>query len=358
MSACAACLLRSWLLGRLASHLERVRSRLDDLLALPDLELIEAIGGGRRGAIFADARRLNTAELRAHSAAAGLELICACDPAYPRRLRDLDSPPAVLHVAGGLERFLEFAAAEPVAVVGARRASGYGIETARALGRGLAAARVPVISGMALGVDSAAHAGALEAGGPTVAILPGGVDRPYPSGKRALYRRIRADGAVVSELPPGASVCRWSFQARNRIIAALSAMTVVVEGRERSGGLITARYARDLERPLGAVPGRITSSLAAGPNGLLAAGAAVIRGPQDVLDVLFGTGVRLAADGGRQTLEPELRRVLEAVGDGHDTVASLARTGIAPDQGLAALSALELAGYVKRDPGGRYGVVP
>jgi DNA processing protein len=358
MSACPACLRRSWLLSRLASHLEPVRNRLDELLALADTDLIEAIGGGRRGEVFAQARGLDEAELRVRSTRAGLELICACDDAYPSRLRELESPPAVLHVAGGLERFLELVAGEPVAVVGARRASGYGLEAARALGRGLAAAGLTVVSGMALGIDSAAHAGTLEVGGPTVAVLPGGAERPYPPGKRALYRRIRADGAVVSELPPGAAVWRWSFQARNRIIAALSSMTVVVEGRERSGGLITAGYARDLGRHLSAVPGRISAPLAAGPNALLAAGAAVIRGPQDVLDALFGAGVRSARNRERAPLEPELERVLHAVGDGHDTVAALALAGVAPADGLAALSALELAGYLMREAGGRYVAVP
>jgi DNA processing protein len=358
MSACAACLLRSWLLGRLGSHLERVRNRLDELLALSDLELIEAIGGRRRSAVFAEAGQLNTAELRARSAAAGLELICACDPAYPSRLRDLESPPAVLHVAGDLERFLGQVGGEPVAVIGARRASDYGLEAARALGRGLGSAGVTLVSGMALGVDSAAHAGALEVGGPTVAVLPAGAERPYPPGKRALYRRILADGAAVSELPPGAAVWRWSFHARNRIIAALSTMSVVVEGRERSGALITARYARGLGRPVGAVPGRITAPLAAGPNALLAAGAAVIRDPQDVLDSLFGAGARYADKCAREPLDPALTRVLDAVGDGHETVAALARAGIAADEGLSALSALELAGYVRREAGGRYVAVP
>jgi len=351
------CLRRAWLLGRLASHLEPARNRLDELLALTDLELIQAVAGARREAVLGEVRELDTDELQARSAAVDLELICACDSAYPARLRELESPPAVLHVAGGLDRFLELIAADPVAVVGARRASDYGLEAARAGGRGLGSAGVTVVSGMALGVDSAAHAGALEVGGPTVAVLPVGAERPYPPSKRALYRRIRADGAVVSELPPGAAVWRWSFQARNRVIAALSAMTVVVEGRERSGALITAGYARDLGRAIGAVPGRVTAPLAAGPNSLLAAGAAVVRGPQDVLDALFGAGVRSAPDSSRDALEPELRRVLDAVGDGHDTIAALAQVGLTPDAGLVALSALELAGYLRREPGGRYLVI-
>jgi DNA processing protein len=264
----------------------------------------------------------------------------------------------VLHVAGDLERFLKLVAGEAVAVVGARSSSDYGLEAARTLGRGLGSAGVTVVSGMALGVDSAAHGGALEAGGPTVAVLPAGAERPYPPGKGALYRRIRSDGAVVSELPPGTAVWRWQFQARNRIIAALSAMTVVVEGRERSGALLTARHARELGRPLGAVPGRITAPLAAGPNALLARGAKVIRGPQDVLDALFGSGARSVHVDARDPLEPELERVLHAVGDGKDSVAALARAGIAANQALSALSALELAGYVRREAGGRYVVVP
>jgi DNA processing protein len=358
MSACSGCLRRSWLLGRLAGHLEPARNRLDELLALPDAELIDAIGGRRRSGTLAEARKLDGDELRARSTAAGLELICRCDDAYPPRLHDLDAPPAVLHVTGTTERFLELVAGEPVAVVGARRASDYGLEVARALGRGLGSAAVTVVSGMALGVDSAAHAGALEAGGPTLAVLPGGAERPYPPDKSVLYRRIRADGCVVSELPPGAGVRRWSFKARNRIIASLSAMTVVVEGRERSGALITVSYARELGRPIGAVPGRITSPLAAGPNALLADGATVIRGPQDVLDALFGAGVRSARGCVREALDPELARILRAVGDGHDTIAALAVIGVAPEAGLAALSALELHGYLRREAGGRYVPIP
>ena len=204
------------------------------------------------------------------------------------------APPAVLHVAGGLERLLELVAADPVAIVGSRRASPYGLDVARSLGRGLAFSGITIVSGMALGIDSAAHAGALDAGRPTVAVLPASADRPYPAGKRLLHRRIVATGAAVSELGPGPGVRRWMFPARNRIIAALAAMTVVVEAGERSGALLTAGLARRLDLPVGAVPGRVTTPQAAGPNALLAGGAGVVRGPQDVLDHLFGAGARAA----------------------------------------------------------------
>jgi DNA processing protein len=135
-------------------------------------------------------------------------------------------------------------------------------------------------------------------------------------------------------------------------------MTVVVEARERSGALLTAAHADDLGRPVGAVPGRITSPLATGPNSLLAVGAVAVRGPQDVLDALYGAGAPTAPARAHEKLEPEHEHVLQAIGDGHDTIAALARVGVTPDRGLSAVSALELAGYVRRDAGGRYSVVP
>jgi DNA processing protein len=152
-------------------------------------------------------------------------------------------------------------------------------------------------------------------------------------------------------------VWRWALTARNRIIASLSAMTVVVEAGERSGALITVRIARRLGRPVGAVPGRITSSLAAGPNELLATGATVVRGPQDVLDELFGAGVRRAQADDRPALPEELRDLLKAIGDGRDTAAALSTGGIAPENALAGLTLLELGGYVRRLAGGRFEVL-
>jgi DNA processing protein len=264
----------------------------------------------------------------------------------------------VLHVAGGVERLLELAAQDPVAIVGSRHPTPYGVDVARSLGRSLACAGIPVVSGMALGIDSAAHAGALDGGGPTVAVLPGSAARPYPSGKRPLYRRIVTSGAAVSELGPDASVRRWTFLARNRIIAGLAAMTIVVEATERSGALVTARLAGEIGRPVGAVPGRIVTPQAAGPNDLLAAGACLVRGPQDVLDHLFGAGVRLAGADERRQAPPEFRPLLAAIAEGHDTAAALARAGFAAEKGLAALAALELDGFVRRGAGGRFSIVP
>ncbi len=355
--ACDHCIARSWLIGRLAGHLENARSRIEQVLALCDDDLITAVGGREKARLRQELGTLDLDGVRSRARAAGLDTVCGCDPAYPPGLRALAAPPAVLHVAGGRERVIDLLFGEPVAIVGSRGASAYGLDVARSLGRGLAAAGLTVVSGMALGVDSAAHTGALEAGGPTVAVLPTAANRPYPAGRRALHRRIVAGGAAVSELGPGAGLRRWMFPARNRIIAALAAMTVVVEAGERSGALVTARLARGIGRPVGAVPGRVTTPQAAGPNGLLAAGAGVVRGPQDVLDHLFGAGERTVRDPRGQP-PAELAPVLAAIAEGHETAAALARAGFAPDEGLAALAALELGGFVRRGAGGRFRVAP
>jgi DNA processing protein len=211
---------------------------------------------------------------------------------------------------------------------------------------------------MALGVDSAAHAGALDAGAPTVAVLAGGADVPYPASKRSLYKRILAEGCVVSELPPGFEPFRWNFPARNRIIAALGHMTVVVEAAERSGSLITAEVAADLGRDLGAVPGPVTAWRSKGTNALLRDGATLIRDSRDVLDAVIGVGSGPPAIEPTPALEPRLASILRAVGDGRDTLAALTGT---PDQAqatLEALTELELGGHLRRVPGGRYVVLP
>jgi DNA processing protein len=212
-----------------------------------------------------------------------------------------------------------------------------------------------VISGMAIGIDSSAHAGALEAGGLTVAVLGSGVDVPYPRRAGRLYEEIVERGLVLSELPPGTGARRWTFPARNRIMAALGGMTVVVEARDRSGSLITAELADQLGRDVGAVPGRVGNASAAGTNSLLRDGAALIRGAADVLDTLVGAGAgsRMRATG--PPLEPELGRVLELVERGAGNPDALARGAGLDAGGLAsALFRLELAGYLRPDSAGRY----
>jgi DNA processing protein len=216
----------------------------------------------------------------------------------------------------------------------------------------------PWSSGGALGVDSAAHAGALEGAGLTIAVLAGGADVPYPASKRRLHAEILRRGAVVSELPPGFRAHRWCFVARNRLIAALATVVVIVEGTARSGSLITAGFAADLGRTVGAVPGQVTSRLAAGTNALLADGAPLIREAADVLDHLPGMGETARAELGRSArvsgLSRELDELLAAIEAGHGTLSELAVAGREPRAVLHGLTELEVRGFVRRGFGGRY----
>jgi DNA processing protein len=358
VKACDECLRRSWLLSELGGHLDNVGSRLPDLLELDDMELIGAVGGRRQSELERWLRAFDGDEARHEAARAGLTTTCCCDPLYPARLVALPSQPAALHITGDAERFLSLVGGEPVAIVGTRRPSGYGLEVARTLARSLAAAGLTVISGMAHGIDSAAHDGALSAEGGTVAVLPASPERSHLHSRRGLHRRISATGCAISELPPASDIRRWMFPARNRLIAGLAAVTLVIEGRYGSGALITARWAETLGRPVGAVPGRITSAQAEGPHHLLKGGAHLITSAQDVLDVVFGQGVRSTFTDDRPPVDPELRCWLNAIADGYDTPAGLARLGLDPDQSLQVLSTLELSGHIRREPGGRFAVMP
>ncbi len=360
MSACDTCLRRTALIGHLAPHVERARRdhrHICELLALPAGRLLDALAGDRRPELERLHEEFEPDAQRARVRAAGLQAVCRHDPGYPRRLDQAADAPAVLHVAGDLARLAALAAddAPAVAVVGARRAGHDGLEVARALGRGLAAAGVTVVSGMALGIDSAAHAGALEVGGPTLSVLASGADVPYPPSKRGLYRELVRTQAVVSEMAPGFQPFRWCFPARNRTIAGLASITIVVEAAERSGSLITAEIAQDLGRAVGAVPGSVLSPRSAGSNGLLRDGALVIRHAQDALDEALGIGVATALAGrARGELESGLRALLAQVEEGRDTVSALAATPAEAQQALAGLAELELQGFLRRGPGGRY----
>ena len=359
MSACENCLRRSALLGLLAPWIARAldqHRKLPALLSLPSEELIEAVCGANRGRLDAALGSFDLRRTRAQTAAAGLATVCRHDETFPARLLAASDAPHALHFLGDAAGLDTLAETLPVAIVGARRASPYGLEAARALGRELAACGVPVVSGMALGVDSAAHEGALEGGGLTVAVLAGAADYPYPRSKRSLHGAIAAHGLVLSEMPAGFRPFKWCFPARNRIMAGLAAMTVIVEGRTGSGSLITARFAADLGREVGAVPGQVTSALAAGPNDLLADGACVVRTAGDVLDALYGAGAgsRMRAEQPLPQLEPRLARTLEAVEQGLGTADAIARDPDEAGDVLAALTELELIGLVRRAGAGRY----
>jgi DNA processing protein len=352
VSACDDCLRRADLVAALAGWLDiewRKRDAPSRVLALADEVLLDA-SGDREVRRRYDGFEPGVARGRVHEC--GLLAVCRCEAAYPAPLRDLADPPAVLHVAGdsgcvGLD--------DAVAIVGARRATDYGLAVARDLGRGLSAAAVSVVSGLALGIDSAAHSGALEGAAPPVAVLAGGAERPYPASKRHLHAAVRAAGAVVSEMPPGVGIHRWAFIARNRLIAALARVVVVVEATERSGSLTTADLAAEVGRTVAAVPGRVTCAGAAGTNALIRDGAVLARGVHDVLDALAEiTGGSYARGPAGPELEPALRELLDAIGAGHSTLPMLAATGLHPRAVLAGLGELEALGLVCRGFGGRY----
>ena len=353
MSACDACLRRTWLVARLAGWIELARhegKRLPEVLALSDDDLLAAVAPSEVARIARQLERLDAEELRGAYEIAGLSAVCCHEDGYPEALRDDRARPPIVSWTGALPT------GPAIAVVGTRQASPDGLEVARSLGRGLAAGGVTVVSGMALGVDSAAHEGALQAGGPTVAVLAGGADIPYPRSKRTLHGRIRSSGAVLSEAPPGFVPRRWCFPARNRIIAGLASATIVVQAAIRSGSLITAELAMDLGRDVGAVPGSPLDWRSAGANALLRDGATVVRDAVDALDLALGVGHGLGTEAEARTagLDPALRTLLRKVGEGRTTIDALALTPAEADAALVGLTELELLGLVRRGPGGTY----
>jgi DNA processing protein len=257
---------------------------------------------------------------------------------FPQLLRAIFDPPPRLYIRGGAQD--EVLANPAVSIVGARACSPYGGQVARRLGRELAGAGLVVVSGLARGIDGEAHRGALEAGGLTVAVLGCGIDRDYPAAHAELARKIRERGLVVSEYEPGVEPAPWRFPARNRIIAGLSAATVVVEARDRSGALITADLALEEGRDVLAVPGEITSSLSAGTNALLKLGAGPCTSAQDVLD-LFGLAQEERAAPAVGEMAAVVLSALPAAADG-----LVRATGFDAPTVAVALAELELAGLV------------
>ena len=211
----------------------------------------------------------------------GIRVLTWQDTEYPERLRQLETAPCVLYIKGRLPQIDEEAA---ITIVGARKASPYGIMTAGSFALELARQGALIVSGSAAGVDTAALKGALQGGGKVISVLGNGIDVIYPAGSEDLYADIAVSGALISEYPPGSPPAGEHFPVRNRILAGLSVGTLVVEGAARSGSLITARWALDLNRDVFAIPGPIDSDLSKGPNGLIRKGEAILV--QDIWDIL------------------------------------------------------------------------
>jgi DNA processing protein len=301
-----------------------------------------------RGAEFRQFRRgFDPAAFTAALAKRGLRFLPRSDPAFPTLLRAIHDPPVGLFLRGGAD--IALLARPAVAIVGARACSPYGDNVGRLLGRELAAAGLVVVSGLARGVDAAAHRGALDAGGSTVAVLGCGIDRNYPAAHAELAARIAATGLVISEYAPGVEPAPWRFPARNRIVAGLARATVVVEAREGSGALITADFALEEGREVFACPGEITSALSAGSNALLRLGATPLTSASDVLE-LFGLERQVTVDDSQ--VDDRARLALAAVRAAPRTADEAAQAaGLGPAEAAAALAELELAGLIEEAAG-------
>lgn len=332
--------------------------RLDRLaggLGVPRTQLRRAL------AVLAEAPTAAARELAA-AERLGARLLVLGDPDYPTDLGHLSLPPPVLCVCG------EIPAGPAVAMVGSRRTDAYGQEVAELFARTLAAAGVTIVSGFARGIDAAAHRGALAAeGGRTVAVLGCGLGVDYPAGHERLGREIAARGALVTEFPCGLSPRAWHFPVRNRVIAALSAGTLVVQAAPRSGSLLTARWAADLGREVWAIPGRIFDERSLGPNALIRDGAPLVQHPLEILETLLPSLAQLPLAAPSAPPDPPGEplpsgfpgTVLAALPPGSlrlpEEIAAGLETPV--DQVLGALLELELAGRVRRHPGSAYGRV-
>ena len=282
--------------------------------------------------------------------APGGEPIALLDRRYPALLACTADPPPVLWVQGNAARL----GGPAVAIVGSRAATPYALQVAERLGEELAERGIVVVSGLARGVDSAAHRGCLAAGGATAAILGSGLDRVYPAEHRDLAASIRRNGVLASELGPGAPPLAEHFPLRNRIISGISLAVVVVEASERSGSLITARYALEQGRDVMAVPGSILSGRNRGSHGLLKDGAKVVETADDILE---GLGWPMAppredAEGAPRTPDVLLERMEPGEVYGFEELMAL--SGLAGPRLLPKLTELELRGHVAAMGGGRY----
>ncbi|MBK7977082.1 MAG: DNA-protecting protein DprA [Deltaproteobacteria bacterium] len=360
----ALALLHARLRPGTAGRIARTHSRPTEILGQGALalETIRPLSSTESDALatFADWGRVDDEIARVSEH--GAWLLALGDPRYPERLAAIADPPPLLYVRGSIEDGDRLA----LAIVGSRHASRYGLTAARGFGKHLARAGLTIVSGLAHGIDQAAHEGALEAEGRTLAILGCGLDVDYPRQGRALRDRIAAHGALVSEFPLGTAPLKQNFPVRNRIVSALSLGVVVIEAARQSGSLITARAALDQGREVFALPGPVDQPSHAGTLDLLRQGARAVGAPTHVLEDLGLDAEPVAQPpaplsegqlGPRRlsTRETAARQVLAAIALTPVTFDSLlARTALEPTALAAVLLDLELDGLVERANDGTY----
>lgn len=288
---------------------------------------------------------------------AGIDVICLRSPEYPARLAEIYDPPSVLYIRGKLEPGDE----RSVAVVGTRACSGYGLEMTTRLAGGLAANGVTVVSGLAIGIDAAAHRASLDAGGRTIACVGSGLDQVYPAKHADLARKIAESGALVSEYPPGVKPHARNFPRRNRILSGLTLGTLVVEAGFRSGALLTVTHALEQNREVFAVPGSALSERSRGTNWLIQQGAKLVLDVEDILEELniAGLGAQLGLSAPTPdpgTVESQLLKMLQTEPVHMDEITR--RSGEPSSVVSATLTMLELSGLVRQAGSMMYIAVP
>lgn len=340
----------------LARLLERFGEAANVFAASPN-ELAEVDGVG-----VALARRLRSGEFRerayqtiAACSSSGTKILTPAMEAFPRLLLEMQDPPSILFLRGEMK----VADSLSIAIVGTRGATAYGRSQAQRFARVLARSGLTIISGLARGIDAAAHTGALEAEGRTIAVLSNGVTEVYPPQHEELAGRISQSGALISEMPPGTKPKRGMFPQRNRLISGLSLGTIVIEAAERSGALITARLAGEQGREVFALPGLVTSPGARGCHKLIRDGAILVESPEHVIDALgpLVEGVNIAPEktirnAAELQLNDQENAVLQAVGvEPTDIDTVVVASGLPVPRVLSTLSVLEMRHLVRRVSG-------
>lgn len=272
-------------------------------------------------------------------------VVTLLDPEYPPLLKEIPDPPLALHVRGNRALL----SSSSIAVVGSRRAAPYSINAAHTLTRHLVSSGLTIVSGLARGIDGAAHQAALEAKGNTIAVLGTGIDIVYPRSHAKLYRMIEERGAIISELPPGTPPRPENFPMRNRLISGLSLGTVIVEATSRSGSLITARMAAEQNREVFAVPGSIFAAGSEGTHRLIQYGAKLVHDVDDILTELNLPKARIVSESPDSPLREVLELLSRDEGLHIDTLNARAKSNVAE-----ALLQLELEGWIRALPGARY----
>ena len=360
---------RGWIKAVIASAysglpVARVRQSFDSLDAMISADastLVKAGATARQATVLQAVPETLCDDVERWLSTSGHALITLDDPPYPETLRTIDGAPAGLFVDGDATLLSHPA----IAMVGSRNPTAGGAATAQEFAAHLAAAGLAIVSGLATGIDAAAHRGALASDGATIAVLGAGIDIDYPAGNRTLADEIRRSGVVVSEYPPGRSARSWQFPARNRIISGLSLGTLVVEATQRSGSLITARLAGEQGRSVFAIPGSIHNPLARGCHQLIRQGALLTETIDDLLaEIGPQLGERHAAIperepspgvGDDQSHDPDYARVLDALGWDPISVDTLIeRSGLTAAEVSSMLLIMELRGDVLATAGGKY----